>query len=140
TIIGKIRKKEQDSNYTGADNERLFIPYETMKKDFPLAGGLNTAEGLSAIIVAPFESISDKLVRDLASQGKLDFLKGGPLEEEIRAIIGKRHNFDHQDQEALSIWNTAMESVLFHNIIKSMNEFFVAVSIITLALGGVGVM
>jgi putative ABC transport system permease protein len=140
TIIGKIRKKEQDSNYTGADNERLFIPYETMKKDFPLAGGLNTPDTLSAIIAAPYENVSEKLVVDLASRGKLDFFKGGPLEDEIRAIIGKRHNFDHQDQEALSIWNTAMESVLFHNIIKSMNEFFVSVSIITLALGGIGVM
>src|SRR4030095_7807188 len=140
TIIGKIRKKEQDSNYTGADNERLFIPYETMKKDFPLSGGLNTSDTLAAIIAAPYERISEKLVLDLSSQGKLDFFKGGPLEDEIRTIIGKRHNFDHQDQEALSIWNTAMESVLFHNIIKSMNEFFVSVSIITLALGGIGVM
>jgi putative ABC transport system permease protein len=140
TIIGKIRKKEQDSNYTGADNERLFIPYETMKKDFPLTGGLNTPDTLSAIIAAPYESVAEKLVLELSSRGKLDFFKGGPLEDEIRTIIGKRHNFDHQDQEALSIWNTAMESVLFHNIIKSMNEFFVSVSIITLALGGIGVM
>jgi len=140
TIIGKIRKKEQDSNYTGADNERLFIPYETMKKDFPLTGGLNTPDSLSAIIAAPYESIADQLVHDLSTQGKIDFFKGGPLEDEVRGIVGKRHNFDHQDQEALSIWNTALESVMMHNIIKGMNEFFVSVSIITLALGGVGVM
>ncbi len=140
TIIGKVRKKEQDSNYTGADNERLFIPYETMRKDFPLPGGLNTPDTLSAIIAAPYEQVAEKLVTDLAKQGKIDFFKGGPLEDEIRAIVGKRHNFDRQDKEALSIWNTAMESVLFHNIIKAMNEFFVSVSLITLALGGVGVM
>jgi putative ABC transport system permease protein len=140
TIIGKIRKKEQDSNYTGADNERLFIPYETMKKDFPLTGGLNTPDSLSAIIAAPYESIADKMVQDLSKQGKIDFFKGGPMEDEVRTIIGKRHNFDHQDQEALSIWNTSLESVMMHNIIKGMNEFFVSVSIITLALGGIGVM
>jgi putative ABC transport system permease protein len=140
TIIGKIRKKDQDSNYTGADNERLFIPYETMKKDFPLTGGLDTPDTLSAIITAPYESIADKMVEDLAAQGKIDFFKGGPLEDEVRAIIGRRHNFDHQDQEALSIWNTALQSVMMHNIIKGMNEFFVSVSIITLALGGIGVM
>jgi putative ABC transport system permease protein len=140
TIIGKIRKKDQDSNYTGADNERLFIPYETMKKDFPLTGGLNTPDTLSAIIAAPYENIADKMVEELAAQGKIDFFKGGPLEDEVRTIIGKRHNFDHQDQEALSIWNTALQSVMMHNIIKGMNEFFVSVSIITLALGGIGVM
>src|SRR5262249_24412670 len=95
---------------------------------------------LSAIIAAPYESIADKMVEELATQGKIDFFKGGPLEDEVRDIIGKRHNFDHQDQEALSIWNTALQSVMMHNIIKSMNEFFVSVSMITLALGGVGVM
>jgi putative ABC transport system permease protein len=140
TIIGKIRKKDQDSNYTGADNERLFIPYETMKKDFPLTGGLDTPDTLSAIIAAPYENIAGKMVEELAAQGKIDFFKGGPLEDEVRTIIGKRHNFDHQDQEALSIWNTALQSVMMHNIIKGMNEFFVSVSIITLALGGIGVM
>lgn len=140
TIVGKVRKKEQDSNYTGADNERLFIPYQTMRKDFPLTGGLNTPDSLSAIIAAPYEDVAARLVEDLAKQGKIDFLKGGPVEDEVRMILGKRHNFDRQDKEALSIWNTAMESVLFHNIIKAMNEFFVAVSLITLALGGIGVM
>jgi putative ABC transport system permease protein len=140
TIIGKIRRKDQDSNYTGADNERLFIPFETMKKDFPLTGGLNTPESLSAIIVAPYDSVAEKLVSEMAAQGKIDFFKGGPLEDEVRTIIGKRHGFERQDREALSIWNTALESVLFHNIIKAMNEFFTSVSIITLALGGIGVM
>lgn len=140
TIVGKVRRKEQDSNYTGADNERLFIPYETARKDFPLPGGLNTPDSLSAIIAAPYENVAEKLVEDLAKQGKVDFFKGGPLEDEIRAILGKRHNFERQDKEALSIWNTAMESVLFHNVIKAMNQFFVSVSLITLALGGVGVM
>lgn len=140
TIIGKIRKKEQDSNYTGADNERLFIPYETTRKDFPIPGNLNTSNSLSAIIATPYDSVADELVVTMARQGKIDFLKGGPLETEVRAIIGKRHHFDRQDKEALSIWNTALESVLFHNIIKSMNEFFICVSIITLVLGGIGVM
>src|SRR5262245_63497053 len=78
TIIGKIRKKEQDSNYTGADNERLFVPYETMRKDFPLPGNLNTADSLSAIIAAPYESVTNDMVRSMSNRGKIDFLKRGP--------------------------------------------------------------
>src|SRR5215831_12367793 len=140
TIIGKIRKKEQDSNYTGADNERLFMPYETMRKDFPVPGGMNTPDSLSAIIAAPYESVADELVRSMAARGKIDFLKGGPLEDEIRAIIGQRHRFGHQDNEALSIWNTGLETALMHNIIVGMDQFFLSVSIVTLALGGIGVM
>jgi putative ABC transport system permease protein len=140
TIIGKIRKKEQDSNYTGVDNERLFVPYETMRKDFPMPGNMNTPDSLSAIIAAPYESVTDEIVRSMSIRGKIDFLKGGPIEDEIRSIIGQRRNFDHQDNEALSIWNTALETVLMHNIIVGMDQFFLSVSIITLVLGGIGVM
>src|SRR5437016_2766893 len=140
TIIGKIRKKEQDSNYTGVDNERLFVPYETMRKDFPMPGNMNTPDSLSAIIAAPYESVSDEMVRSISSQGKIDFLKGGPIEDEIRGIIGQRHNFDHQDNEALSIWNTGLETAMMHNIIVAMDQFFLSVSIVTLVLGGIGVM
>ncbi len=140
TIIGKIRKKEQDSNYTGADNERLFVPYETMRRDFPLPGNLDTPDSLSAIIAAPYESVANDMVHSMSSRGKIDFFKGGPIEYEIRSIIGLRHNFDAQDNEALSIWNTALETVLMHNIIVGMDQFFLSVSIVTLILGGIGVM
>jgi putative ABC transport system permease protein len=140
TVIGKIRKKEQDSNYTGVDNERLFMPYETMRKDFPIPGNLNTPDSVSAIIATPYDSVAGDIVRAMAKRGKIDFFKGGPLEDEIREIIGRRHNFDRRDSEALSIWNTSLEMVLFHNIMEGMNSFFVSVSIITLLLGGIGVM
>ena len=140
TIIGKIRKKDQDSNYTGADNERLFLPYETVRKDFPLPGSMNTPDSVSAIIAAPYESVADDLVRSMAARGKIDFVKGGPLEDEVRTILGNRHNFEHQDNEAISIWDTALETVMMHNIIVGMDQFFRSVSIVTLVLGGIGVM
>src|SRR5262245_47877990 len=140
TVIGKIRKKEQDSNYTGADNERLFMPYEAMRKDFPIPGNLNTADNVWAIIAAPYESVVAKLVALMASRGKIDFFKGGPVEDEVRDIIGRRHISEHQDTEADSIWNTELETVLIHNIVEGMNSFFISVSIITLVLGGIGVM
>ncbi|MBL8189510.1 MAG: FtsX-like permease family protein, partial [Acidobacteria bacterium] len=53
---------------------------------------------------------------------------------------GARKGFDPSDREALSMWNTALETVFFNKMISSMREFFIAVSIITLALGGIGVM
>ncbi len=140
TIIGKIRKKDQDSNYTGADNERLFLPYETVRKDFPLPGSMNTPDSVSAIIAAPYESVADDLVRSMAARGKIDFIKGGPLEDEVRTILGNRHNFEHQDNEAISIWDTALETVMMHNIIVGMDQFFRSVSMVTLVLGGIGVM
>ncbi|HEX5736689.1 MAG TPA: ABC transporter permease [Blastocatellia bacterium] len=140
TIIGKIRKKEQDSNYTGADNGRLFVPYEAMKKDFPLRGNLDTPDSLSTIIAAPYDSVAEQMGEALGG-GSKRWLNGmTPIEIEIRSILGPKHGFDALDTEALSIWNTAISSVMFDKVIKAMKEFFLAVSIITLALGGIGVM
>jgi putative ABC transport system permease protein len=140
TVIGRVRKKEQDSNYTGADNNRLFMPYETMRKDFPLPGENSTPDSLSTIIAAPYERIAEELNRIVEREGKINFEKIGPVEREVLSILAPRHNFDPFDREALSMWNTALETVFFNKMISSMREFFIAVSIITLALGGIGVM
>ncbi len=140
TVIGRVRKKEQDSNYTGADNNRLFMPYETMRKDFPMMGANVTSDHLSAIIAAPYEHVAEELNRIVEREGKINFEKIGPVESEVLSIIAPRHSFDPKDREALSMWNTALETVFFNKMISSMREFFIAVSIITLALGGIGVM
>jgi putative ABC transport system permease protein len=140
TVIGRVRKKEQDSNYTGPDNNRLFLPYEAMRKDFPIPGQNSTSDSLSAIIAAPYEHIANELNRIIEREGKINFEKIGPVEQEVLSIIAPRHNFDNQDREALSMWNTALETVFFNKMISSMREFFIVVSIITLALGGIGVM
>ncbi len=73
TVIGKIRKKEQDSNYTGADNYRLFIPYETMRKDFPLPGQFNTQDSLSAIIAAPYDHVTEEVKQIVEREGQIQF-------------------------------------------------------------------
>ncbi|HEX9000616.1 MAG TPA: ABC transporter permease [Blastocatellia bacterium] len=140
TVVGRVRKKEQDSNYTGPDNNRLFLPYETMRKDFPMPGENDTSDSVAAIIAAPYEHIANELNRIIEREGKINFEKIGPVEQEVLSIIAPRHNFDPSDREALSMWNTALETVFFNKMISSMREFFIAVSIITLALGGIGVM
>jgi putative ABC transport system permease protein len=140
TVIGKMRKKAQDSSYSGVDNDRLFIPYEAMRKDFPIPSSSFTADSVSAIIASPYEDVVDELRRIVEIQGKVNLETGGPVENEVRSILSPRHNFDQQDVEALSIWNTSLETVMMNKVIKGMDEFFTVVSIITLALGGIGVM
>ena len=142
-VIGRIRKKDQDSNYTGADNERLFIPYEAARKDFPMPGDQNTADSLSTIIAAPRPEVTASLQAWLEHEGIGGFLgldAQGPVETDIRQALAPRHGFDPRDPEALSMWNTALQSVMFGKMIGAMHRFFVSVSLITLALGGIGVM
>src|SRR5207244_5735120 len=33
TVVGKIRKKNQDSNYSGPDNNKIFVPFAAMSRD-----------------------------------------------------------------------------------------------------------
>ena len=143
TVIGRVRKKEQDSNYTGPDNERLFVPYETMRRDFPLPAAYGTADSLSAIIAAPPPEVTERIKKWVEQEGIGGFLgleARGPVEEDIRRVLAPRHDFDPRDPEAVSMWNTAIESVMFARMIGAMDDFFLAVSIVTLMLGGIGVM
>src|SRR5262245_10418669 len=122
-----MRKKAQDSSYTGVDNDRMFLPYEAMRKDFPMPGEFNTADSISAIIVSPYENVASELGRIVDEEGKINFEVGGPVENEIRSILSRNHDFDPRDVEAVSIWNTALSSIMISKVIKGMDEFFAVV-------------
>src|ERR687888_357804 len=51
TVVGKIRKKNQDSNYSGPDNNKIFVPFAAMAQDLPRRDA--PPGTLSDIIVAP---------------------------------------------------------------------------------------
>ena len=141
-VVGRVRKKFQDSNYTGQDDFRLFVPYEAMRRDFPLPGQFDTPDSLSAIIVSSHQWVSTALADELERSQRGVFGVAGqtPVSREIRRVLGPLHDFDEGDTEALSLWDTAVEAVMFSRMIKGMKEFFIAVSLITLILGGIGVM
>ena len=142
TVVGRLRKKSQDSNYTGEDNQRLFLPYETMRRDFPLPEAYVTADNLSAIIAAPRPEVTAALIERIDREG-IRFMgldSRGPVEDEVRAILAPRHGFLPEDTEAINFWNTALSTAMFGRMIDGMHRFFVAVSVVTLLLGGIGVM
>jgi putative ABC transport system permease protein len=63
-----------------------------------------------------------------------------PLEREVRRILARRHGFEPDDRRAIDVWDTSLESLMFERMIATMKSFFSMVGIITLALGGLGVM
>ncbi|SRR5258706_35400 len=143
TVIGRIRQKFQDSNYSGSDERRLFMPYEAMRRDFPLQGQFATPDSLGVIVAAPYQWVADSLRRQVESDafhGIFGLFGQTAVEQDIRHILAPVHGFDEGDREALSLWNTAIESVMFSKMIQAMKHFFLGVSLITLALGGIGVM
>jgi len=142
-VIGRIRQKFQDSSYNGRDELRLFIPYEAMRRDFPLVGTNLTPDSISAIIAAPHPWVSESLREQFESNTNTSvfgIFGQTMVEKEIRRVLGPVKGFDVDDREALSLWNTAVESVMFSKMMRSMKNFFLGVSLITLVLGGIGVM
>jgi len=138
TVVGKIRKKNQDSNYSGPDNNKIFVPFAAMSRDMPR---LNGEPGtLSDIIVAPKDWVVDLLPQALDERtGRIDDIDW-PFERNVRAIIARRHGFDPEDKQAIAMWDTSLQTLMFGRMIGHMKQFFSIVGIVTLLLGGIGVM
>jgi len=137
TVVGRIRRKEQDSNYSGPDNRKLFVPFSAMIRDFPHPAG---PEVISRLIVAPHDWVVADLPNQLAARtGRVTDVVW-PLEREIRTILAERHGFDPTDTSAVAVWDTSLETLMFGRIIIYMKQFFTLVGFVTLGLGGIGVM
>jgi putative ABC transport system permease protein len=138
TVVGTIRRKDQDSNYSGPDNNKAFIPYSTMARDFPRTDA--AAGVVSQILLAPKPFVLDLLDGALEERtGSVADIRW-PLEHEVRRILARRHGFPEEDRDAVTIWDTSVQSLMFERMVQAMRDFFTIVGIVTLALGGIGVM
>ncbi|AMY12740.1 Macrolide export ATP-binding/permease protein MacB [Luteitalea pratensis] len=137
-IVGRIRRKDQDSNYSGPDNNKLFIPFAVMSKYFPRPDA--PAGSLSQLIVMPRQEVVDSLESTLTSRtGRVADIDW-PLQREIREILARRKEFNPEDRYAISVWDTSLQTMFFDRMISAMAAFFRVVGLVTLALGGIGVM
>jgi putative ABC transport system permease protein len=124
TVIGVLEKKQQNGSYgSGPDNTQMFVPYSAMVRDFPPDFKGSFPGFVNNIVVQPVSP---------------------PLHEaamrQVREVLGARHHFDPIDLDALWVWDT-LDSVKFTDrIFHIMTIFFAAVALLTLALGGIGVM
>ena len=138
TVVGKIRKKNQDGNYSGPDNNKIFVPFAAMMQDLPRRDA--PPGTLSDIIVAPKLWVVDRLPQALdARSGRIEDIDW-PLERNVRAILARRHGFDPDDRQAIQMWDTSLNTLMFGRMISHMKDFFTIVGLVTLMLGGIGVM
>jgi putative ABC transport system permease protein len=124
TVIGVLEKKQQNGSYgSGPDNTQMFVPYSAMVRDFPPDFKGSFPGYINNLVVQP---VSPQLHEAAMRQ--------------VREILGARHHFDPIDLDALWVWDT-LDSVKFTDrIFHVMTIFFAAVALLTLALGGIGVM
>ena len=59
---------------------------------------------------------------------------------QVRKALGRVHHFDPLDKDAVFIWDTMEGAKLLDKIFGVVTIFFGCVAIVTLCLGGIGVM
>lgn len=122
TVIGVMKSKEQNSSYDGFDTRKIFIPFNSMRRDFPNKPPA-VEHTVDRLLVAPWSLETHK-----------DCIR------QLRHTLARLHNFDPRDEEAAAIWDTVRNAQANRMIILGMEYFMGAVGIATLFLGGLSVM
>jgi putative ABC transport system permease protein len=123
TVIGLLSEKTQTSSYDGWDNDKILIPQSSLIRDCPPTDSDYRLGRLSPIVFRPASVKEwDKAVRD------------------VRGVLARRHDFDPTDEGATPIWNMIKDAEVFDKAFDGTEIFLAVVAIITLSLGGIGVM
>ncbi|MDZ7639670.1 MAG: ABC transporter permease [Bryobacterales bacterium] len=116
TVIGVMDPKLQFSNYFSSDDSSIFIPYST-------AGDVWNTRYASVLV---FSAIT------------LDFQKEAIAQ--VRNAIAKRQGFNPNDERALRVMDREEFRPIIDGITIGLQVLLIFVGLLTLGIGGVGVM
>jgi putative ABC transport system permease protein len=116
TVVGVQKEKIQLSNYSRPDKESVFIPYTT-------AGQLWNTEFLNVLV---YQAVDPALDARTTAQ--------------VREVLAKRIRFNATDQRALRTFGSAQAQQITGGIVLGLKLVLTFIGVITLAIGGVGVM
>jgi putative ABC transport system permease protein len=121
-IVGVMADKEQNSSYSGLDEKKVWLPYTTMTRDVP-----------------PVKYYVPGYLDEILYQPRsLDQYEEARMQ--VRKVIGRAHAFNPADKSALGIWDTVEDQRRVAGIFDSMTLFLGFIALVTLSLGGIGVM
>ena len=122
-IIGTIADKHQDSSYGSLDESKIFIPYQTAVRDIPPK------------VASYFPGLLDDIIYQPRSLAQYEEAR-----KQVTRTLARNHRFDPEDKAALSVWDTLENAKEVDSIFESMTVFLAIIGLVTLSLGGVGVM
>ena len=122
-IIGLMADKEQNNNYSGLDEKKIFIPYTSMGRDLPPPQKYYVPGYLDEILYQPR---STALYEETQLQ--------------VKKVLARAHGFSPADKRAVNIWDTVENQKQVDGIFDSMTVFLGFIGFVTLSLGGIGVM
>lgn len=123
TVIGLMPAKNQNSSYDGWDNEKILIPATALVRDMPQDRHIYAEGRVNAILYRP-----------------ASLEQWQEAQREVKTVLGRIHGFDPRDEGALHIWDTVEDAQLFDKVFDSMEIFLATIALVTLTLGGIGVM
>jgi len=115
-VVGVQKEKVQLSNYGRPDKESVFIPYTT-------AGQLWNTEFINVLV---YQAV-DPTVEERATK-------------QMREALGKRLRFNPNDERAINIFGSAESQKIVGGIVLGLKLVLTFIGVLTLAIGGVGVM
>ena len=121
-IVAVMAEKNQNSSYNGLDSEKIYVPYSTMVRDLP-----------------PTENFQPGYVNEIVYMPK-SVAEFEDARRQVRRVLGRNHRFEPNDKSALGIWDTIENAQQVDAIFESMTMFLGIIALVTLTLGGVGVM
>lgn len=114
-IVGVMKKKIQNSSYGGRDTNKIYVPSSTMQV-------LTGQKYCNNFLFQPVPGRSSKSAI-----------------AEVRGILSRRLQFEGNDKEALSIWDTTENFHFFDVFFLAFNLFLGLLGVLTLVVGGIGV-
>lgn len=119
-VIGTLKRIGHGNN--NDQNLRNFIPFTTMREDFPPQ---SVGEGPNIISVIQYQPKS----RELHETARA----------EVHKVIGQNHGFDYTNPDSFDEWDTVRTVDQIGKIFDAMNTFLGSVGLVTLALGAIGI-
>ncbi len=122
-VIGVLKKKDQNNSYNGQDDDKVLIPFSTMSRYFPDGRSFVGVDAIDNIIFTPRTALDHE-----------------QAVKQVRAALGRNHGFKATDEGSLWIYDTVRQAIMVTKIYDSMQIFLSVIAVVTLALGGLGVM
>lgn len=114
-VIGVMKKKQQDSSYSGRDENKAFIPATTFAAMYGF-----------------------RYVNDVIFKPK-DPRQTESVKKQVYKVLGKKYKFDPEDKEALMMWDTSEFEKFLTYFFLAFRAFLAIIGTFTLIVGGIGV-
>ena len=121
-IVGVLAQKIQNTSYSGIDEQKIWLPYTSMARDFP-----------------PVKYYAPGYLDNILYQPR-SLRQYQAAQLQVKRVLARAHGFDPADTSAIGVWDTVEDMERTAEVFDAMTLFLGLIAAVTLSLGGIGVM